>query len=285
MHTARSLDHFVLTVSDLDRAAGTYKRLGFNVRPIARHIKLGSANCVVHFRRTYLELAHLGTSQVGVPYQARLDLGDGLAHVSLTSDDLQSDRQRLIDEGFTPDEIYSASRKVVMPDGQENETASDFFYCWRPESMYLSLFFSEHKKPETIFIPEYEDHPNTAIDTVRLVYMSENPQMDEAHFRSFFGSEPEATSENGFIMRGARGDLTEVLTISAAQKRYGSHLLAQTPSPLNGFGVAMHYRVADLNTCRKALAENGVSTHEHDGGVLVPAGEAAGCVVVFDEDA
>ena len=55
-----------------------------------------------------------------------------------------------------------------MPDGREDETDSSFFYMWRDSPRYMSLFLSEHRKPETIFVKAYEQHPNTAIDITRL---------------------------------------------------------------------------------------------------------------------
>ena len=54
--TVRSLDHFLITVDDLDLAGDTYRRLGFHVRPKGQHIATGSENCIIHFANSYLEL-------------------------------------------------------------------------------------------------------------------------------------------------------------------------------------------------------------------------------------
>ncbi|MEM1152587.1 MAG: VOC family protein [Pseudomonadota bacterium] len=282
MSAQKSLDHFVLAVSDLEASAQSYRRLGFNVRPIARHSHLGSANCVIHFPTTYLEIAFLSASPVGADYMSRIELGDGLAHVSLTSDDLKAEQEVLRDNGYEPGEIYSASRKIVTPDGGEAETASNFFYCWREDNKYLSLFFSEHLKPETIFIPAFEDHANTAIGVKRLVYMSERPDHDVHYFSSFFRSKPIQENDDGFVMRGTRGELTEVLSVGAARQRYGESLVAASPAPLEGFGIAMHYGVKDRNACARVLDEAGVNHRMLGDSLMVPAADACGCVVVFE---
>lgn len=52
------LDHAVVLVRDLDRAAETYERLGFTLTPRGHH-SLGSRNHCIMFGRDYLELMAL----------------------------------------------------------------------------------------------------------------------------------------------------------------------------------------------------------------------------------
>ena len=284
MTAVKSLDHFVLLTEQLEDAASDWARLGFDVRPVARHIELNTANCVIHFESTYLELGWLtnGPPAVSGPYLDRLQCGDGLAHVSLTSDDLEQEQARLAALGVAFDPIYSARRKVIMPDGSENETASNFFYLWRDSGRYRSLFFSEHLKPETIFIPEYEKHPNTAIDVTRLVYWSRDPDADRAHFSKLFGCDAETVSADGFTIRGGRGEVTEVLTIEGAQRRYAGFLPVDDPTPLSGFAVALHFGVRSAEECAAALRAGGVRFDSFNGGWIVDGRDARGCTVVFE---
>ena len=121
--TIRTLDHFLILVEPLESAAATYQRLGFHVRPIARHLSIGSSNCVVHLDTTYLELFFLGDAPMPMQqaYRPRMDAGPGLTHVSLHSDDLEADRARLTAAGLRPDVALSARRKIVRPDGRVAE--------------------------------------------------------------------------------------------------------------------------------------------------------------------
>ena len=103
----RSLDHFAHAVRDLDQAGRAFERMGF---------RLG---------RTYYEIvADLDKS---IPLlrdkmMPRFQCGDGMAIVSLTSDDLPGDRAAIEALGLVADPIINARRKVPMPDGSTDET-------------------------------------------------------------------------------------------------------------------------------------------------------------------
>lgn len=219
----KALDHFVHTINNFEKAVGTIKNLGFNVLPKAQHLELGSANCVIQFNKTYYELVDLsnGLDWLVAPYQQRMEYGEGLTHVSLNSANLEEDRAHLSLAGLHPDEIISARRKILMPDGTENETDSDCFYVWRKDNPYLSLFVSIHKKPETIFIPEYQEHPNGVLDIKKIVFHTTLLEADKAYFKTHYGKEPDILDEEGFAMVGARGDISEVLTTSKFKREYG----------------------------------------------------------------
>lgn len=287
----RSLDHFVIAVESLESASATYRRLGFHVRPIARHEEIGSSNCVIHFPRTYLELFSPGESSRAIretyrqllePYRQRLLFGEGIAHVSLDSTDLEADRRLMQERGLSPEPTLNARRKIIRPDGTPDETASRCFYMWRPDSRFLSLFLSEHPRPETIFIPEYEDHANSAAEVSRVVYMSRDPAGDVDYFSRLFGQAPDTLSERGFAFVGRRGDVTEVLTIAAARDRYGSLLPAPTCEPLAGVGVAMHFATHSMARCAAHLSGAGVPFERRGQEILVPGNEACGMTMVFE---
>ncbi|MSQ98973.1 MAG: VOC family protein, partial [Xanthomonadales bacterium] len=164
----RSLDHYVVQVHDLQKAGGTYERLGFQVMPRMQHVEIGSANRVIQFGSTYLEL--IGELENAVPLVRanladRFDCGEGLTMVSLNSSGLEADHGRVQARKLDPAPIISARRKVTMPDGRVDETDSRCFYIWRPERRYLSLFLSQHYKPGVIWTHEFQQHPNTALET------------------------------------------------------------------------------------------------------------------------
>ncbi|GAB5415255.1 MAG: VOC family protein [Congregibacter sp.] len=281
----KSLDHFVLLVRDLDLAASSYERLGFHVRPLAEHKDLGTRNRVLHFGHTYLELfdATSGLEDVVKPYLDRFQSGEGVVHVSLTSEHLEDDWQRMSAAGVDVHPILSARREITLPDGTRGETASRCFYQWRSDSRYLSLFFSDHPKPKMIFIPEYVCHPNGAREVSRCVYMSTTLNADRDYFSKCFMKNPDEETSERLAWRGARGDLTEVLTVNAAQQRYGDLLSVTDPAPFAGLGIALHYVVDNLDDCRGLLQTTDASHCElYDGTIGVAASKATGCVVCFE---
>ncbi|WP_158547408.1 VOC family protein [Rhodovulum sp. 12E13] len=281
----KSLDHFVHMVRDLETARQTWSRLGFHVRPAARHIEFGSSNAVVIFERTYNELLwleHCTAPALVDPYMPRLTAGEGLAHVSLTADSLAAERQRLEGLGHAVGVEGNARRAVTMPDGRDDETDSSFLYNWQPARPFNSLFFSEHRKPDQIFIPGYVDHANGARDVTRLVWLSADPGSDLGYFRDSWGQEPESVGEDGFVFRGARGDLSEVLTSHAVRARYGALAGAADPGTVGGYPVAMHFRVSDPDATRGFLAGAGVEVADLEHGIGVAAADACGAVLVFE---
>ena len=279
----RTLDHFLILVEALAPAAETYRRLGFHVRPIAEHVSIGSANCVIHLRDTYLELFFLGRAPAALQdaYGPRLAAGPGLTHVALHSDNLETDIASLTAKGVPSDEILSAKRRIVRPDGQEDFTASTSVYHWRERHRYLSLFHSVHHRPETIFIPEYCDHANSAVDVVRCVFQSEDPALDLGYFTTLFDGPPSDVTLDGFRFVGPRGEVSEVITPTAARARYGDAMPAPGLAGLGALPLALHYQAGSMSRCEQHLRGEGFDVSHHGSALVVSAAQACGVVTVF----
>src|SRR5262245_37222870 len=65
MTTGRAIDHVVLAVTDLDRAAETYQGLGFTLTPRARHEdRMGTSNRLAQFAaQNFIELLEVDRPQ------------------------------------------------------------------------------------------------------------------------------------------------------------------------------------------------------------------------------
>ncbi len=280
----RSLDHFAHAVRDLDQAGAAFERLGFHLLPMARHVEIGSCNRVFQLGRTYYEIvADLDRS---IPLlrdkmMPRFQCGDGMAIVSLTSDDLPGDREAIAAQGLTPDPIINARRKVPMPDGGTDETDSHCFYVWREErDRYLTLFLSHHYKPETIFVPAWQSHPNGATDVLSLTYVAEDPGAQADYFATMFGGPPVERSRERVLFVTPRGERLEILDPAGIERRYGA--LAPTwCGLLGGYGIGIEFAVTDLGRCRSILGSSGIRHESGDGRISVAATLAAGMVVEF----
>ncbi len=264
---ARPLDHVVVAVLDLSQAGDLWSALGFQVSPIMRHLALGSANRLVGFGSTYIEL--LGRIEDMIPphrerWMARFAYGEGLTSFAFRSEDLVADRAALIESGVAMTEIGSARRAVDMPDGSTAETDSDFAYLESTASPFPPPFLVMHKRPETIFIPAFAIHPNTALDIVGVTFLSADPDKDRATFACLSaGPAP-----------------IEFLHDEAAAACFGA--VAPPLARGAGYGIGLTIAVASLAACR-ANIQPGIAVVESDGALLVPASAATGLFLRFIE--
>ena len=279
----RSLDHYVIQVRDLDTSGATYERLGFQVMPRMRHIEIGSANRVVQFRNTYLELIgdlDRARSVVGDNLSARWACGEGLSMVSLDSDDIEEDHAWVEGLQLDPAPIISARRKVTMPDGSEDETDSVCFYIFRPDRKYLSLFLSQHRKPGVIWVNRYQQHPNTAFETSGVIWVSDDPARERDYFAALFGSAPEHEEAGLIRFRGARGDCAEIYSRERLGDRFPG-LEIPVCDRLAGYPAGLQIAVGDLDRLRSILETNGVESVDGRGRVSVGPDQTHGVAIEF----
>jgi hypothetical protein len=264
---ARPLDHVVVAVLDLSQAGDLWSALGFQVSPIMRHLALGSANRLVGFGSTYIEL--LGRIEDMIPphrerWMARFAYGEGLTSFAFRSNDLVADYATLIENGVAMTGIGSARRVVDMPDGNTAETDSDFAYLDSTASPFPPPFLVMHKRPETIFIPAFAVHANTAIDIVGVTFLSADPDADRATFACLSaGPAP-----------------VEFLRDGEATSHFGA--VAPPLARGVGYGIGLTIAVTSLAACRASI-HPGVAVVESDGALLVPASAANGLFLRFIE--
>lgn len=279
----RWLDHFVICVNSLESSGSDWEKLGFQVLPPMRHIEFGSSNRVIQLRNNYIEL-YSDFQSISTPYKehysGRLAIGEGLANASFSSEALEIDRHEMIASGYSTTPVLSARRPVSMPDGQSVETDSDFFYAWRPGANYMTPFWSVHRNRSAIFVPEYQQHPNTAIDIVGMTCFSRDLQTDAKFFALASGGRLRSIAD-GIRLELARGHWVEIYTPDAAARMFGDATSAIIDC-VQGMGLALTLEVSSLAACRAALAPD-VSVRDVNGGILVSASQASGTVVYFIE--
>lgn len=282
--TKRALDHFVTVVGNPDDAAAVYRRLGFRVMPAMEHTKIGTSNTIIQFLDTYLELigdfAFEHYPGVRDSYAEWLGLGrDIYAMTSLTSASLDIDRAALIAAGHRPMEIMNASRRVRLPGGGWDETQSRSCYMFNPGNKLTSLFMSDHPKPEAIWIPDWQCHPNTAQRVVKVWYVSRDPEADLAYHSIWFGVPPTVREPGHISWSTARGERFEVLNPAQMRERFPE--AADLEAGLSGRGAGFTISVSSLPHCRWALRDGGTPFKERDGALYVPPSHACAMALEF----
>jgi hypothetical protein len=113
----QGIDHLVVVVKDLDKAAKDYERLGFTVVPGGQH-PVGSHNVLIPFADgTYLEIIAFYREAVDHRWWDPLSKGERLVDFCFQTDDLRGDTKKLKDAGVPINDPVPWSRK--RPDGYE----------------------------------------------------------------------------------------------------------------------------------------------------------------------
>ena len=275
---SRSLDHFVALVRNLEMASSIFHRLGFTVMPIMEHVELGSSNTVVQFQDTYLELIG-DLDRVRIPsltaLLARLDGGEGLLFNSLTSASLEDDRPGMIAAGLQPDPIISARRRVRLPQGGWDDTDSRSMYLWNGERKFMSLFISDHRKPQAIWIPDYQVHANGVRRVTGLLYVHVDPRLDADYLGAIFGYPPVVCTADELRFATPRGETFTILSSDELGRRYGEQM-GGLHIPFSGHGVGMQMEVASVAHCSRLLFDNGVVHALRGKRLLIAPAYAAG---------
>ncbi len=281
--TSRSLDHFVLYAHDLESAANRYRRLGFRVMPAMEHVEIGTSNVIVQFHETYLEIIgdfeHCRIPELKgqmTPWHA---LGDVFWMTALTSTGLEADRPVLEAKGLNIEPIRSARRRLRLPDGGWTETDSRSMYVWNTKSILTSMFVCDHRKPEAIWIPAFQSHPNSAVRVAGIRYLINEPTTDLDYFTRMFGGAPIERTPGCFRFETPRGEFLELLSEEAGRSVLSG--LGTLEPGVSGRGASMTIIVESLERCRWALRDGGVLFQQSDEALVVAAAHAGGIVLEF----
>jgi Glyoxalase-like domain len=286
LQTTRSLDHFVILIQQrLETAAEMYRRMGFRMMPIMEHKDIGTSNVIIQFLDTYLELigdfAHSREPNVNANAAAWGGHGDIYWQTSLTSKRLENEEAVIKAAGLVPQKIISAARRVRLPEGGWDETDSRSRYVWNEGRETMSLFLSDHRKPEAIWIPGYQQHPNGTKRVLGIRYLSTDLATDSAFFSAMFGNGPASADADHVRYQTPRGEFLELLSPAACADILPEALPLQTG--LVGRGAGFTIAVEDLDRCRWALRDGGIPSVERNGALVVAPAYACGMAYEFKE--
>jgi catechol 2,3-dioxygenase-like lactoylglutathione lyase family enzyme len=270
------IDHVVIVVRDLQRAANTYARLGFTLTPRGEHT-LGSQNHCIMFGEDYVEL-------LGVPkphpaldhYREFLLRGEGLAALALATKDMVKAGAELAACGIATGPPLEFSRPVWHRDGDE---AARFGILQLPLAVTpgARAFVCQHFTPELVWQPQWQAHAVGARGIAAIAVAVEDVEAAASDYARLFAEKPQRTQEGLLINTGtapmalcARGDLGRRLA--------GVGL----PARARPVAAALFVRVADREQAARTLKRNGIDAVKlNDGALGVSAQQAHGVALVF----
>ena len=273
------IDHAVVMVKDLDKAAENYRRLGFTVSPRGTHsAHMGSGNYTIMFDPDYMELLGVLTpTEHNAPARAYLETrGEGIERVAFTAVDSAAGAEEIRGRGYPPVGPTDFERPVTMPNGSISAAKFRTFEWPRAETPGgIRIFACQHKTRETVWIPELMRHANGAKRLKQVVMVSPDPAKDAAHLSKMIDRDVRNEAD-GAVAVPSGGDRADFVFLTRDQlgKRYPGVSLAGLPER-GGAGLVI---AADLAAAEKALGATGVHSA---GGIVVPPAAGNGTLLAF----
>jgi hypothetical protein len=273
------IDHAVVMVKELDKAAENWKRVGFTISPRGAHsVHMGTGNYTIMFDPDYMELLGVLTeTEHNAPARAFLAKhGDGIERIAFTAIDSAAGAEEIRARGFVPIGPTDFERPVTMPDGRIS-TAKFRTFQWPTAEAPggVRIFACQHKTRETVWIPELMKHANGARRLRQVLIASPEPAKDAAHLSRMIDREPR-TEPDGTIAVPSGSHRADFIFLTRDQlaKRYPGISLAGL-SERGGAGLVI---AADLAATEKALGSAGIRSGS---AICVPPAAANGTLLAF----
>ncbi|EME68671.1 hypothetical protein H261_17268 [Paramagnetospirillum caucaseum] len=267
------LDHVIIAVRDLDKAAGVFRALGFTLATRGEHAEWGTANHCIMFGEDYLEiLAAVGEGGPADRVRAfTAEKGEGLMGLVWGTEDAQADCARL---GLEPPGDLSRS----IEGGMARFKAG----ILPPETTPgIASFLCQHLTPDILRRPGWTDHANGALGIVSVTALMAEPlELIPAWDRLIGPAAATATDEtvtvhtrHGLVFLCRPDDLGQMHP-EAEDEEF-------PPAPAL---VALTLRIKNADTAAKALKAAGIP-HERDrqGKVMVAPEDACGVLIELQE--
>lgn len=274
------IDHAVIMVRDLDRAAANWKRLGFTLSPRGTHsAKMGSGNYTIMLDPDYIELLGvLADTEHNAPARAFLaKRGEGIERIAFTAVDSAAGAEEIRRRGYAALGPIDFERPVTMPNG--SAAAAKFrIFQWPIEEAPagVRIFACQHKTREAVWIPELMKHSNGAQRLRQVLVVSPEPAKDAAHLGRLIDQRVRVETDGAVAVPSGsdRADFI-FMTRDDLGRRYPGVSLAGLPE--RG-GAALVLATSNLNAAESAAGNVAIRS---GGAVCVPPHDANGTLLVF----
>jgi hypothetical protein len=281
------LDHVVVMVQDLDRAAGNWRALGFTLSPRGTHsAQMGSGNYTIMLLSDYLELLGIlqDTPRNAASREFLSRRGEGVERAAFTTSNAIEGIEALRAQGIQATGPVEFSRPVDRPDGSKTEAAFSVFN-WPVEERPgdLRLFACQHHTRNAVWIPALQSHSNTAQRILRLEVLARDPGQAARQMARLIGSEA-SPGEGGAVRVATAPGRGEFLFLSAESFRARHASVDCGHLPEEGV-AALVLGVADLDAASRAIGQGVVQKGvvQDREGLVVPADRANGVMLVFEQ--
>lgn len=285
-HPVTGIDHIVLLVSDLDRSAGQFEKLGFALSPRGTHSPhMGSANHTIVFSDDYFELLGVvaETPRNAGKRQRLAERGDGMTAIACRIGDAYEARASLAELGIATSDVMAFSRPLPLPDGSTGTAAFSVTSFEQAELPAGEMFMCEHKTRDMVWRPELMTHANGAHALAGIVVASTSPEETARAYARLFADGSVHTIEGGVSVTTGEKSAPITCMTPAAALEYYSGMAAELV--LGGDFAALRIAVADIEVARAHLQSKAIGFTEGPGGnsLFVSPTDAGGTLLEFIE--
>ena len=285
------LDHAGWFVSDMDRAAAAFERLGFELTPYSvhgdrdpetgEHRLVGSANRLAMLELGYLEiLTPIAGTDTPVSRHMRASLAEheGVHLAAFTVADAESEAGLLADRGFSVMPTVHLHRTVETAGGGTGEVAFTVIRADLgsvPEGRLQTL---THHTPALMWQPRHGAGDNGFRAFSGLVWASRDPAASAARLARYTNRHAREMA-GGWEIALERGRLF-ILDRADAETRYGPGLPGADPAV-----VAVLFQGSVAQACDRLAAAGVAVRRESAAHLIVPPAEAVGVALVLHDQA
>lgn len=270
------IDHVVIAVRDLERAAKTYSRLGFTLTPRGVHT-LGSQNHCIMFGSDYLELLAVPRAHpANQHYLDFLNKGEGLAGLAFATPSADAAFAELSAAGVEAEAALEFSRPVALVTGPLD---ARFRVVQLPcgATPGCRAFLCQHYTRELVWREEWQAHRIGATGIAAIAMIANDALSAGAAYGRLLDEKPQAIDE-GVLVRSGDAPIAVCTRGRLGRRLEGVELPART-RPL---AAALFIRVADRAKAARTLKQGGFEPVAlKDGSFAVGAGDAHGVALVF----
>ncbi len=226
----RGIDHLVIAVRDLDRAAEAYAALGFTLTPENLH-PFGSKNRIVQLDGLFLEILGIQDGAELAPHDgdafsfARFNADflarrEGCSMLVMESRDRDADLTAMQAAGLTTCAPFEFSRIANLPDGGTATVGFRLAFATDTSMPESAFFVCEQLAPEHFWKADFQRHANGCAGVVAAHAVCDTPSDTATLFAGLAGSDAVDEIVGGIRIATPRGAI-EVLTGDAHKARFG----------------------------------------------------------------
>lgn len=282
----QGIDHPLVTVRNHPQTLDLYRKLGFAPSPVSYH-PWGTVTALVMFPSNFIEIiavddaSKFGTNSVngfcfGRQLGAFLGRGEeGVSLVALHSKDADADYARLTNSGLNSQGRIDFRRKMTLPDGSPDEAVVTLGLFMDEEHPDVSNFICQQHRPELIWVPEWQNHPNGADGILAVTYLAD-PETLETRWKALYGGM--VRYEDDVLEADTGCGVLRAMNRATAEREFAGVALPEAVSE-RPHAIALRINTKMLDVAKGIIESNQVPHYAAAQRVLIePA--AAGNVII-----